>query len=199
MDTQNFIKMLEDLYQRWGYLIVFFSSFIEISPFGWIIPGGTILAAGGFFAFGNKDLLLGILISGWLGAWFTFTIAYYLGSKTGFKLVKKLRQEDNAKKAEVLLKNHGGVILTTSMLANLTRFWVAYIAGAQGYSFIRFLLYSSVASLTWVSLLVSVGYIAGTERENLEKALAQLGILAWVFVILAVGVIYWTNKKQSKK
>lgn len=193
------ITKLESFYLQYGYLAVFFSAFVETSPLGWAIPGGLILAGGGFYAYGGNISLLGILLSSWTGTWLTFLLAYALGNKTGLSLVKKLRQEKNVQKARLLLKRHGGTILTTSLMANLTRFWVAYVAGLQKYSPPRFLFYSGAASLTWSSLMVVVGYLAGSERENLETGLASLGVLAWVFVFLALFVAYKKVKKEFKQ
>lgn len=190
------VKQIETFYQSFGYLIVFLGSFIEITPMGWAIPGGLILAGGGFYAYGGGLSLYGILVAGWLGAWLTFILAYVLGNKSGAFLIKKLKQERNAERAKILLKNHGPIILTTSLLASLTRFWVAYVAGVERYSFPRFLFYSGAASLAWSSLMVIVGYLAGAQRQNLETGLARLGILAWGLLLVAVLVIYLKAKGE---
>jgi membrane protein DedA with SNARE-associated domain len=199
MKIIDIILELEYLYLNFGYLIVFISSFIEISPMGWAIPGGTLLAVGGFFAYGNRVTLLIILIFGWAGAFLTFLLAYFLGRQTGYQLVIKLRQEKNAIYAKELLNKHGGVILTTSMLSNLTRFWVAYIAGKEQYSFLRFLFYSGIASLAWSSLFITIGYFAGSERAILENGLTRLGVLAWILFLIAGFVIYLKAKKEFKQ
>ena len=198
MDIIQIINLAESLYVKYGYEMVFLSSFIEITPLGFTVPGGTILAVGGFFAYGSKVNLIGIILAGWLGSWFTFILAYILGKKTGHWLVRKLKQEKNAERAKTMLENHGGVILTTSMLANLTRFWVAYVAGEERYNLAKFILYSGVAALTWTSILVTLGYLAGSERAQLEKTFTRLGIFSWLLVILAVGIIIYLNKKYSK-
>lgn len=198
MDLISLIAALERLFSFYGYPVVFVSSFIEITPLGWTIPGGSILAVAGFFAYGGSVSLLGIILSGWLGAWLTFLCAYFLGYKSGFRLVKKLRIEKSSERAKLLLKHHGGVILTTSMLANLTRFAIAYVAGAQKYSPLKFIFYSGAASLTWTSLMVVVGYLAGSERQNLERGIVQLGILGWIFLGVALGLGYWFNKKELR-
>ncbi len=179
------------------YPVVFISSFIEITPLGWTIPGGTILSVAGFFSYGGGISLVKIILFGWLGAWTTFLIAYFLGYKSGYKLVKRLGIQKSSERAKALLKNHGGVILTTSMMANLTRFAIAYVAGAQKYSPFKFIFYSAAASLTWTSLMVIVGYLAGSERQNLERGIAGLGILGWVFLGIATFTAYFLNKKGN--
>lgn len=198
MDTLELIKKAEEIYKSFGFPIVFLSGFIEMTPFGWAIPGGLIVAIAGFFAYGNAQSFAIIIILGWLGSWLTFLFSYILGRKTGHYLVKKLHQEKNAQRAETLLKNHGGVILTTSMLAGLTRFWIAYVAGEQKYNFGNFLFYSLTASLTWTSLQAIIGYLAGSERQNLERGIAALGILGWVFLIIAIASIIFSAKKEYR-
>ncbi|HJX45633.1 MAG TPA: VTT domain-containing protein [Patescibacteria group bacterium] len=198
MDTILLISKVENLYADWGIILVFLSSFVEITPIGFSIPGGTVIALGGFFANGGKISLLNILIPAWIGAWLTFLLAYFLGFKTGHWLVLKLRQEKNAQKAHVLLKNHGAIILTTSMLANLTRFWVAYVAGEEKYNFRKFFIYSGAASLTWTSLMVTLGYLAGVGRYDIEHTLAKIGTIPWIFVVIALITLYITTKKEFK-
>lgn len=198
MGAEEIINRLEIVYLNFGYLIVFLSALVEISPFGWTIPGGLIIAGGGFYSFSGRISFLTILVASWLGSWLTFLGAYLLGNKTGMWLVKKLRQEKNARRSEILLKKHGGVILTTSMMANLTRFWVAYVAGSQRYNALKFVFYSGAASLTWSSLMASVGYLAGSGRAKLEIGIARLGILGWVLLLVALGIIYWKTQKEFK-
>lgn len=198
MNAVEIISSLEALYLSYGYLIVFLSSLIEITPLGWTIPGGVLLAAGGFFAYSGRLSLLGVIVFSWLGAWATFIFAYLLGNKIGYRVVKRLRQEKNAERAKTLLQKHGGMILTTSMMANLTRFWVAFVAGAEDYNFFKFLFYSAAASLTWSSLMVVIGYLAGSERVHLESSLARLGLVAWILFAVSGAFIFWKARKEFK-
>jgi len=199
MDVQEIIILLEKLYLNSGYLLIFFATLIESTPFGFAIPGGLIVALGGFYSFNGPLTLIGVIVSGWLGMLSTFLIAYLLGKSTGMSLAKKLHQEKNAAKANTLLKNHGPAILTTSLLANLLRFWVAYVAGSHKYPFLKFLFFINIASLTWVSLLTVVGYIAGSGRGEIETGLARLGILAWGLLALSLFIIYKTSKVEFEK
>lgn len=196
MQVTELINQIEALYSVYGYFLVFLSSFIEISPLGFTIPGGLILALGGFFSYGGPLSLLPVILLAWFGGWLTFILAYYFGRQTGYWLVRLLKQEKNAKKAELLLKKHGGAILTTSLMSSLTRFLVAYVAGTQKYSFLKFLFYSGTASLAWSSLWVVVGFLTGSEKARLENAVVHLGILAWAFLILALITIYLKNRQE---
>jgi len=187
-------------FSRWGYLIIFFGSLIEITPLGWMIPGGGILLIAGFIAKTTGDLpLVPVILTGTFGAWIALSLAYLIGKRTGMWLVKKLHQERNANIAKAMLANHGGMILTTSMLANLTRFWIAFVAGVDKYNFWSFSVYSLIASSTWVSLMVFVGFFAGYEIEELKKVTGILGIVVWILAFVAVYVIYRFVQIERKK
>lgn len=190
MDTSKLIIIVEDVYLDYGLPLVFLTSFLEITPLGWMVPGGTLLTLGGFFAYGRPYYLFAIIVFGWLGAWITFIGAYFLGAGAAKKLHIKLKQNKNAEKAKVLLNNHGPAILTTSMLASITRFWVAFAAGATKYKMSKFLFYSGIASLTWTSLMVTIGFLAGSERERLEGVIGSLGIISWVLFLIAALILY---------
>lgn len=199
MNIPELIKNTEYFFAQYGYLTVLISSFIEITPMGWVIPGGIILAIAGFFSNsqGNVNLAL-VIISGTLGAWLTLLGSYLLGRKSGMWLVTKLHQERNATLAKKLLQKHGGVILTTSMMANLTRFWVAYVSGVEKYHVGKFLLYSLMASLGWVSIMTLLGFFAGYERENIESIAGAVGIVGWLLLAIAGFVIYRSISHEHK-
>ncbi len=199
MDLISVLDIIGTLFESYGFFVIFFGSLIEITPIGWAIPGGAILVIAGYLSNGNPNLpLIPIIIYGTLGAWTAFILAYFLGRKSGMWLVKKLHQEKNARFAKQVLKNNGATILTTSMMANLTRFWISYIAGVEKYSFLKFNIYSFVASLSWVSLMVMLGYFAGFEKQNLRNIMSSIGVLAWIFLIIAGIVIYRSVKHEYK-
>lgn len=200
MSLNQIIDILEVIFASpYGYALIFLSSFVEMTPLGWATPGGLFVAIGGFFSYSKTVSLTVVLLTGWFGAWMAFLTAYALGRKTGNSLAKVLRQEKNAERARILLEKHDAPIMTTSMMAGLTRFWIAYIAGSQRYKFWKFFFYSGIASLAWTSLMVMAGYLAGTERGKLEQGIARLGAISWLLVIVAVGVVYWKTRQEFKE
>ena len=197
MDINLLFDTITNLFESFGFLFIFVGSLIEITPLGWAVPGGLILLIAGYLSNGNSNLpFIPIIVYGSAGAWLAFIFAYALGRKTGMWLVNKLHQEKNAEFAKRMLKSNGPAILTTSMLANLTRFWVSYIAGVEKYNFLKFNLYAGVASITWVSLMTILGYLAGYEREYLKRIVSGVGILAWILLGIAVFVIIRSIKHE---
>lgn len=199
MDIIELLGIITTLFEKYGYWIIFFGSLIEITPLAWAVPGGALLVIAGYISNGDQHLpLVPVIIIGTIGAWVAFLLAYLLGAKTGMWLVKKLHQEKNAQFAKNLLRKQGPVILSTSMMANLTRFWISYIAGVEKYNFWKFNIYAVGASLSWVSLMTLIGYFAGYEKENLKNVVSGIGILAWVFLGIASFVIYRSIKHEYK-
>lgn len=194
------ISKLAEFFASFGYVVVFVGSFIEVTPLGWTVPGGLILALAGFFAKTENYISLPVVILiGSIAIWVSLILAYLLGRNTGNWLINKLKQQKNAAFARSLLNEHGGSILTTSLMANLTRFWVAYVAGKEDYPFIKFVFYSFIASLSWTSLITMLGYFAGYERENVENLSRDIGIAGWGILILAIFIIYISIKKEYTK
>lgn len=199
MDINQVLNIITVLFEKFGYPIIFLGSLIEITPFGWVVPGGVILVIAGYLSKIDSFLTLpAVIIYGTLGAWSAFNLAYFLGRKSGMWLVKKLKQEKNAQFAKQMLIKNGPTILTTSMLANLTRFWISYIAGVDKYSFVKFNVYAFIASLTWISLMTFLGFFAGYEKDILNNVVKSVGVLAWIFLIIAIYVIVKAIRHEYK-
>ena len=196
METKAIVAIIEQLYLNWGFLLVFLSSFIEISPFGFTIPGGLVVAVGGYFSYGDPLSFLIVLTAGFLGSWFTLILSYFLGRETGDWLVNKFKQEKNAKKAKKILSKHGAIILITSMMANMIRFWIAYVAGTQRYNLPKFLIYSSIASMSWIALYTSIGYFAGSGTINFESSVAKAGVIGWFLLAISGYIIIYMIRKE---
>lgn len=192
------IAQLEALFGTYGYMLVIVVCAIESSPFGWITPSNYVLAAAGFFSNGGSMNLTAVIISGFMGTWGMLIFSYFLGVKTGGSVVKLLKQEKNALRAERMLSAHGNAVLSTSLLSNVTRFWISYICGVQRVPLKRFLSFSFFAALSWVSLWVTVGYLLGAERASFESNLARLGFIGWLLPAVAFAVIYYYSRKDFK-
>ena len=72
------------------------------------------------------------------------------------------------------------------------------IAGVEKVRFIKFLVYSAVASLLWNILIPILGYVAGSERKNIELLARGIGFLGWIFIVASLGIILLVVKKELK-
>ena len=198
-DIYYWLNVIKTAFEVYGYPIILVSSLIEITPFGWAVPGGLILVIAGYLSndIANISIFL-VILTGTLGAWVSLLSAYILGRISGMWLVKKLKQERNAKFAKRLLSENGGIILTTSLLANLTRFWVSYVAGVDKYNLSKFAIFSFIASFSWVSLMSLIGYFVAYEKSYISKIVGAVGVLSWVLLAIAIVVIIRSIKHGYK-
>ncbi|OGM28595.1 hypothetical protein A2801_01775 [Candidatus Woesebacteria bacterium RIFCSPHIGHO2_01_FULL_41_10] len=196
LDLVALIAFLEEYFNQYGYVIVFFSGFIETTPLGWIFPGNTLIAAGGYFARTGSSSISGIIFSSWIGSWAVFILSYILGASSGEIFIKKLHQERNASRAAKLLKQYGGKILGTSLLAGVIRFWIAYMAGAKNYSKLRFLVYTGLSTFAWVTLWALLGYILGSQEHLINNVFTAIGVFSWV-VFIGLGYALFRHTKEE--
>lgn len=197
MDVNYIFSLSEDFFTRWGYLLVFVSTFIETTPLGFLIPGSTIVAIAGYYSY-STPLNTGVIIFfSSLGMLTTFSLSYYFGYVTGYSLIKLYKQEKNSQKAKKILDKNGPIVITTALISNITRFWIAYLCGIQKYKFRKFLFYAFIASVSWNSLLTMLGYFAGSGRFVIEKGLAGIGIFSYILLLIIPYVIYRILKKNS--
>jgi len=199
MEMVEMINQLEGLFEKWGYGIVFLVSAVESSPFGWLTPGGHVLATAGFFAYSGELTLLKVIVVGIAGTWTTLCLGYALGRKSGSELARRLGQEKRVTRVKGVLKRKGWIVMTASLTSNVTRFWISYVAGMQEFKVSRFMFYSGLASATWVMIWSVVGFLAGGERGNLEKLLPRLGVFAWGLFLLAVLTVFWATKREYEE
>lgn len=199
MEGLEALAITESIFERGGYLLIFLTSFVESSPFGWLTPGGLVLAIGGFFSGGGHLRLFYVILYGFLGTWLTQLLGYKLGQRYGMRIAKALNQEKNAERANRILQKQGAIVMTTTLTSNITRFWVSYVAGTKRYDQLKFIQYSGIASISWVLVWAVAGFLAGGERGNLEKLLPRLGMFSWILLLLTIVGIIWASKKEYEE
>lgn len=196
MDLNQIVIGISAYFIKYGYPLVFFGVLVETTPLGGFIPGALLAAMGGFYSYDGPLSFPFVLILGTSGMFLTLISSYIIGKKTGMKLAHYFKQEENVAHAKVLLEKYGPLIVTTALLSNITRFWIAYIAGMQKYNIIQFSFLALVASLAWVSLLVISGYLAASSAHSIERNLAQVSIISWIFLAATGAVITWAIRKN---
>jgi membrane protein DedA with SNARE-associated domain len=198
VDVEVFVQ-LQDLYGSSGYLIVFIAGILEASPVSWIIPFSFLIVMAGFIAAsGDLDIVFVILL-GVLGQWLSLGFAYYLGERKAAHLIQILKQEEYARKAGKVLRANKVSLLMTSLIAGITRFWVAYLAGHERHDFWEFMALSAAASFVWISLVAFAGYLAGYFGVAIEEAMTGLGIIGWGLIVTIAFTFYHKLKHHEEK
>jgi len=149
----EWIKLLGEFYNHYGYLTVFLGTLGENTAFlGFILPGNSLALLGAVYA------RLGTLNLGWvillatLGTIFGYHIDYLLGRFvlarfatrwSTSRLGLRIRLAGRLRLARRLIPKHGGKAILISHLIGQVRSFVALGAGMTRMKYVRFLGYGA--------------------------------------------------------
>ena len=185
-----------------GYWILGGASILEAVPFiGTIIPGHSLVMAGGFFAkLGVLNLTYVMLVSA-IGAIIGDWLGYEIGKKYGTALIPKiapyvLMKDEHVAKATNLLNEHTGKAVVMGRFTPATRALIPFLAGAIGIHKAKFWFFNCTGGILWAVSSVMVGYIFGA---SYEIAAVYFGRIAMIGVILAIVLFFayrFVNKNR---
>ena len=200
----NFFNFFLGITQNMGYLGVTILMAIESSfipmPSEIIIPPAAYLASQG-----KMDIFLVILagvIGSILGAIFNYLLAYYLGRPIIYKLASHrfakflLINPEAIKRSEDYFFKNAVSATFIGRLVPVVRQLVSLPAGFCKMPFIPFLIYTTLGSLLWVSILAALGYFIGANQELLMTYYKEI---SWAFLALGVIWFLWKFSKSINK
>jgi membrane-associated protein len=190
-------------YQTWTYLILFLIIFCEtglvVTPF---LPGDSLLfAAGTIAAMPNEPLSLVplILIS---AAFIGDNTNYFTGKFLGHKVYEKnyrLIKREYLDKTHLFYEKHGRITIIIARFMPIIRTFAPFVAGVGTMHYIRFVTFSILGNILWVTLFTLAGYFFG--NIPLIKNNFTIAILAIIFVSLLpmiVGIVKNMLDKRKK-
>ena len=200
LDTHLFTMILD--YGVWIYAILFAIIFIEtglvVMPF---LPGDSLLFAAGTFCAGVQNSLgetaqldlWVILISLTAAAILGDSLNYYLGKTIGLKMLswkifrKQLVSQKHIDKTQEFYDNHGAKTIILARFVPIVRTFAPFVAGVGNMHFGKFIKYNVIGGITWVLLLVLVGFFFGNlsfVKNNFELVIIGIVILSILPVII---------------
>lgn len=186
----------------WAYLILFAVIFSEtgfvVTPF---FPGDSLLfAAGALAAIGDLSIVgLFLLLS--LAAFCGNLTNYWIGYKVGPGVFKKeksrLFNKDYLDKTHRFYEKHGSITIVIARFMPFIRTFAPFVAGIGRMTYFKFLLYSVVGSVLWVSLFLFGGYFFG--NIPVVKRNFSLVIIVIVLISLIPAIMGYLKNRRSKK
>jgi len=182
-----------------GLLMTLESSFFPF-PSEIIVPPAAYLASQG------KMNLWVIIIVGTIGSVLGAVVNYYLARSLGRVIIYRLASSSWAKylmintekidKAEKYFLNNANSATFWGRLIPVIRQLVSLPAGFSKMHFGKFVFYTTLGSLIWVSVLAGLGYILGANQDLLHKYYKEL-----YWILLGIGVIWiaWSIIKYRRK
>jgi membrane protein DedA with SNARE-associated domain len=177
----QFTELVADA-SGWAYGIVFAVALLDaLVP---LVPSETtVITAGVVAAAGDLSLPL-IVVAAAVGAFLGDNSAYLLGRRFGREITARFFSGAKARSriewAQRQLQERGGELIAIGRFIPGGRTAVTLSAGTLRYSWPRFALFDSIASLLWALYAALLGYIGGRAFEH----------SAWKGLLLALGIAF---------
>ena len=201
-NPDQLIKLLSTTMTGWvGYLILFLIVFAESGLLvGFFLPGDSLLFTVGIVA-GAGKLSIGPTIALLAAASILGDgSGFLLGSTLGYKLFdranSKIFRREYLDRTRAFYEKHGGKTIIYAKFVPIIRTFAAFIAGVGKMHYSRFLVFNVVGAVSWVTLMISLGYMLGNIpliRQNFEKVVLLIIFVSLIPVFLQV----WQNRKGS--
>jgi membrane protein DedA with SNARE-associated domain len=169
------------------------------------IPSELIMPLAGFTISQEKMEFFPAIFAGVLGTMLGALPWYYVGKLVGEENIKRLADKygkwitisrKDIEKADQWFHKHGEKAVFFGRLVPGVRTLISLPAGISNMKLIPFLIYSTIGTTIWVSLLTFAGYKLGEHYELVDEYLAPVSKI--VAAILVVALIIWIVRKRTR-
>lgn len=198
---------------RFGYVGIFFLIFFEnVFP---PIPSEVVLLFGGFMTTYTKLNIFLMIVFSTLGSVAGAIVLYYIGKLLNKERLKKivsgkvgkvLRIKTNdIDKADYWFDTKGNKTVFFCRFIPVVRSLISIPAGMSEMAMGKFLLYTTVGSAIWNSILLIVGNKVGKNWESILSIMNQYSHIVFMLLIILfiVFLVYFfgfrTKKRKAKK
>ncbi|UXV34750.1 DedA family protein [Staphylococcus sp. IVB6181] len=201
-------QMVENFIDQFGYLGVFLLIALEnIFP---PIPSELILTFSGFLTLHSDMNVVGVIIASTLGSVAGAIVLYYVGRLLSVERLQKLVngkvgkilrfKASDIEKADDWFDTHGNKVVFFARFIPVIRSLISIPAGTTGMRLIPFLIFTTLGTLIWNTVLVILGHQAGSAWPKISAAFDSFSsIVLIVLVILFIILVLLFVKKRFSK
>ncbi|SHJ45527.1 membrane-associated protein [Clostridium cavendishii DSM 21758] len=180
------------------FLIIFCETGLVVTPF---LPGDSLIfAAGALAGLGALDIfkLIPLLFfATFLGDNVNYHLGKFIGAKIVAKENLKLIKKEHIEKTQGFYDKYGGATVIIARFVPIVRTFAPFVAGIGKMKYIKFLSFSIVGSLLWVSLCSCTGFFFG--NIPVVKNNFSLVCLAIIGISIMPAVITILKQKRASK
>ncbi len=202
---QEFILAMMD---KFGYLGVF--ALIAIENIFPPIPSEVILLFGGFMTTYTSLNIALMVVASTLGSLVGAIVLYYIGKIfnkerlkriVSSKIGKVLRvKEKDIDMADEWFDNKGNITVFFCRFVPIVRSLISIPAGMSEMPMLKFLIYTTIGSAIWNTVLIFLGNRVGENWESILGIFDNYSyIVVIILVIIFVGFVLWFYKFRKKK
>ncbi len=198
---------------RFGYVGIFFLIFFEnVFP---PIPSEVVLLFGGFMTTYTKLNIFLMIVFSTLGSVVGAIVLYYIGKLLNKERLKKIVsgkvgkvlkiKTNDIDKADYWFDTKGNKTVFFCRFIPVVRSLISIPAGMSEMTMGKFLLYTTVGSAIWNSILLIVGNKVGKNWESILSIMNQYSHIVFMLLIILfiVFLVYFfgfrTKERKAKK
>lgn len=181
----------------WAPVIVFFAAYSETAAFlGLVVPGETLMIAGGAAAaIGGTPLWIVVTVA-IIGAILGDATGYFVGRRYGTALLERdrlARFRQPVEKAGDFLERHGWWALILARFLSMFRAVVPFAAGAARMPYGQFAVGNVAGSTLYGGAIAGFGYWAGSRWEQIEGIVRTGGLTLGLFAAIIAAIVFGTR------
>ena len=182
-----------------GYMGIFLLMFLESTFFPF--PSEIIMIPAGYLAYQGEMNLYIVIFVGIFGSLAGALLNYYLAMHLGRRIILKYGKyffikEETLDKLDTFFAKHGEISTFTGRLIPGIRQLISLPAGLARMSIAKFSFYTAIGAGIWVVVLVTVGYVVGSNQERISEYMKSATLIALVSVVLIIIFYMIRNRKR---
>ena len=198
---------ITDIMSQYGYIGIFLLIMLEnIFP---PIPSEVILTFGGYMTTQSSMTEMGVILVSTAGSIAGAVILYGIGRMLDVKRLEKIVDRygrvlrltrKDIYKADSWFDKYGIWTVLFCRLIPLIRSLISIPAGMSNMKFGLFLLFTTLGTLIWNTILVSVGAAVGDNWESIVGVMDVYSNIVYVLLVLAgFAVIWWYLRFRKRR
>lgn len=167
------------------------------------LPSEVIMPFGGYLAWTGHLHLWLVVVMGTLGNVVGSIIAYYVGKLGGRAVLIRYGRyvrlsQRHVAGAEKWFEKRGEWAVFLGRLLPGIRTFISLPAGIGNMNIARFIAFSAMGSLPWVTALAYAGYKLGQDWEGIKQYTHPLLYLAIVVIVVFIGLVLHRGRKKAR-
>ena len=205
-------ELMISLMSKYGYFAVF--ALIAIENIFPPIPSEVILIGGGFLTTTINLNVFIMIVAATLGSVIGAIVLYYIGKIFNKERLKKIvsgklgkvlrLKAKDIEMADEWFDNKGNIAVFFCRFVPIVRSLISIPAGMSEMPMFKFLLYTTIGSLIWNTVLIFIGNRVGDNWESIlgifdKYSHIVLIILIIIFIVFIIWFYKFRKPKKSKK
>jgi membrane-associated protein len=194
LNPKFLIDYMLNLLGVYVYLGLWFVVFAETGlAVGFFLPGDSLLVVSGLFAAAGKLNVALVLLAFFLGSVLGDSTGYWTGRFMGKTLFNRessrIFKPSRVEKAHAFFEKYGVKTVILARFVPIVRTFAPLVVGAAEMSYAKFLAFSVIGGLLWISSMVLAGYFLGGVIERALDIRLEDHIEKVVIVVVAISLL----------